>query len=59
MTTMAVFQTNLSGLTQHADLLLEWDPVDATDYPLAIHLRVFNATSEHKVNTFEADITSK
>ncbi|KAK5628788.1 hypothetical protein RRF57_004503 [Xylaria bambusicola] len=57
-TAMASFYTGFGGLRQHADLLLEWEPAEAADYPLALHVRVFNATSDHIVNTFETDIAT-
>ncbi|KAI0509452.1 hypothetical protein F5B22DRAFT_331792 [Xylaria bambusicola] len=57
-TAMASLQNSFGGLRQHADLLLEWEPAGATDYPLVLHVRVFNATSDHTVNTFETDIAT-
>ncbi|KAI1365763.1 hypothetical protein F5Y08DRAFT_167164 [Xylaria arbuscula] len=59
ITVMASFQTNFSRITQHTDLLLEWEAVKATDYPLALHLSVFNVTDDQRVNTFEADIATE
>ncbi|KAI0406001.1 hypothetical protein F4802DRAFT_128980 [Xylaria palmicola] len=54
---MASFRNGFSGVTQHGDLLLEWDRADATDYPLVIHARVMNKTSDYEVNMIETDIT--
>ncbi|KAI0530032.1 hypothetical protein GGR58DRAFT_525399 [Xylaria digitata] len=56
--TMASFRNGFNGVTQHTDLLLEWDLGDAMDHPLVIHARVLNVTGDHKVNTFETDIST-
>ncbi len=55
----ASFHTSFNDIRRHTDLLLEWDLADAIDYPLVIHVRVLNTTSDHKVNTFDTDISSK
>ncbi|KAI0420678.1 hypothetical protein F5X98DRAFT_14493 [Xylaria grammica] len=54
----ASFHNSFDGIARHTDLLLEWDHVNETDYPLVIHARVFNVTSDHKVNAFETDIST-
>jgi hypothetical protein len=55
---MASFHSNFNNVTEHTDLLLEWDPVNATDYPLLINVRVLNKTSDNEVNLLEVNITS-
>ncbi|GAW13019.1 hypothetical protein ANO14919_023950 [Xylariales sp. No.14919] len=55
----ASFHNSFDGIARQTDLLLEWDHVNETDYPLVIHARVFNVTSDHKVNAFETDISSE
>ncbi|KAI0858615.1 hypothetical protein F4860DRAFT_516630 [Xylaria cubensis] len=55
---MASFYNSFDHVTQHTDLLLEWDHANATDYPLVIHARVLNKTSDREVNTIEVDIAS-
>ncbi|KAI0554582.1 hypothetical protein F4679DRAFT_579608 [Xylaria curta] len=55
---MASFHNSFDHVTQHTDLLLEWDHANATDYPLVIHARILNKTSDREVNTIEADIAS-
>ncbi|KAI1745184.1 hypothetical protein F4680DRAFT_443661 [Xylaria scruposa] len=55
---MASFYNSFDHVTQHTDLLLEWDRANATDYPLVIHARILNKTSDRQVNTIEADIAS-
>ncbi|KAI1421108.1 hypothetical protein F5Y12DRAFT_718807 [Xylaria sp. FL1777] len=55
----ASFHNSFSDIRRNTDLLLEWDRVNATDYPLVIHVRALNITSDHKVNTFETDISSE
>ncbi|KAI0913872.1 hypothetical protein F4823DRAFT_640405 [Ustulina deusta] len=54
----ASFHTNFNDIRRHTDLLLEWDLADAIDYPLVIHVRVLNTSSDHKVNTFDTDIST-
>ncbi|KAI0802734.1 hypothetical protein GGR55DRAFT_683036 [Xylaria sp. FL0064] len=54
----ASFHNNFTNLRRHTDLLLEWDHADTTAYPLVIHVRVFNTTDDHKVNTFETNIST-
>ncbi|KAI8633686.1 hypothetical protein F5Y19DRAFT_470928 [Xylariaceae sp. FL1651] len=55
---MAAFHNNFDNVTRHTDLLLEWDPVNTTDYPLLIHARLMNKTSDHEVNSFDINITT-
>ncbi|GAW25315.1 hypothetical protein SAMD00023353_0403120 [Rosellinia necatrix] len=55
---MASFRNDFSHVTRNTDVLLQWDGADATDYPLVIHVRVLNKTSDHEVNSLEADISS-
>ncbi|KAI3326054.1 hypothetical protein HD806DRAFT_432722 [Xylariaceae sp. AK1471] len=55
---MASFHNDFNNVTRHTDLLLEWDPVNATDYPLLINMRVLNKTSDHEVNVLEMNITT-
>ncbi|KAI0973867.1 hypothetical protein F4678DRAFT_389231 [Xylaria arbuscula] len=57
--TTASFHNSFNNVTLHDNLLLEWDHADATDYPLVVHVQVLNITSDHKVNTFETDISSE
>ncbi|KAI8946597.1 hypothetical protein F4801DRAFT_56740 [Xylaria longipes] len=54
---MASFSNSFDDVTQHTDVLLEWDRAN-TDYPLVIHARVLNKTSDREVNTIEADIAT-
>ncbi|KAI1350665.1 hypothetical protein F5Y01DRAFT_305158 [Xylaria sp. FL0043] len=54
----ASFHNNFTNIRRHTDLLLEWDHADAIAYPLVIHVRVFNRTDDHKVNTFETNIST-
>lgn len=56
---MASFHNNFKEVIQHTDVLLEWDHANAADYPLVIHARVLNKTSDSEANTIEADIASE
>ncbi|KAI0426567.1 hypothetical protein F5Y09DRAFT_351102 [Xylaria sp. FL1042] len=53
----ASFHNDFTDIRRHTDLLLEWDHADATAYPLVIHVRVLNTTSDSKVNIFETNIS--
>ncbi|KAI1778314.1 hypothetical protein F4818DRAFT_438481 [Hypoxylon cercidicola] len=53
----ADFQTKFENITRGSDLLLQWDPINATDYPLVIHSRLINQTSEYGANSLEGNIT--
>ncbi|KAI0455863.1 hypothetical protein F5B21DRAFT_173234 [Xylaria acuta] len=55
---MASFDNSFDHVIQHTDVLLEWDRANAADYPLVIHARVLNKTSDREVNTIEADIAT-
>lgn len=55
----ASFHNNFDNVTRHTDLLLEWDGVNATDYPLVINVQVVNKTSDRKANILELNITSE
>ncbi|KAI1126335.1 hypothetical protein F5Y10DRAFT_267219 [Nemania abortiva] len=56
---MTSFHNSFSDVTLHSDLLLEWDRVNAANYPLIIRARVLNKTSDYNVNTIEAEISSE
>ncbi|KAI0114492.1 hypothetical protein GGR51DRAFT_447742 [Nemania sp. FL0031] len=56
--TMASFHNSFSDVALHSDILLEWDRVNSTYYPLVIRARVLNKTSEYNANTIEAEISS-
>ncbi|KAI0442450.1 hypothetical protein F4803DRAFT_376534 [Xylaria telfairii] len=52
------FHNDFKDVIQHTNVLLEWDHANAADYPLVIHARVLNKTSDSEVNTIEADIAT-
>ncbi|KAI1502797.1 hypothetical protein F5X99DRAFT_426664 [Biscogniauxia marginata] len=54
----AEFQSSFKNVTQGSDLLLRWEPVDDAAYPLAIHAKLLNRTSEYGANSIEMDITA-
>lgn len=54
----ADFQSKFENITHGSDLLLQWDPINATDYPLVIHSRLINQTSEYGANSLEVNITT-
>lgn len=55
----ADFQNKFDNITRGSDLLLQWDQINATDYPLVIHSRLINQTSQYGANSLEVNITSK
>ncbi|KAI1751305.1 hypothetical protein F4782DRAFT_189555 [Xylaria castorea] len=55
---MASFYNSFDYVTRHTDVFLEWDHANGVDYPLVIHARVLNKTSDTEVNTIEADIAT-
>ncbi|OTA70255.1 hypothetical protein K449DRAFT_427777 [Hypoxylon sp. EC38] len=55
---IADFQNEFSNTTRGFDLLLQWDPINSTDYPLVIHCRLINQTSEYGANSLEVNITN-
>ncbi|KAI1211790.1 uncharacterized protein F4807DRAFT_402811 [Annulohypoxylon truncatum] len=57
--TRADFQNEFKNITRGSDLLLRWDPTDPTDYPLVIHSRLINQTSQHGANSLEVNVTSR
>ncbi|KAI0474385.1 hypothetical protein F4859DRAFT_514917 [Xylaria cf. heliscus] len=54
----ASFYHTFDDVTQHTDMLLQWDHANAADYPLVIHARVLNKTNDLEVNTIEADVAT-
>ncbi|KAI1380869.1 hypothetical protein F4677DRAFT_404929 [Hypoxylon crocopeplum] len=54
----AEFQNDFKDITRGSDFLLQWGPVNATDYPLVIHSRLINQTSEYGANALEVNITT-
>ncbi|KAI1093204.1 hypothetical protein F5B19DRAFT_167586 [Rostrohypoxylon terebratum] len=55
--TTAEFQNEFKDITHESDLLLKWDPINSTDYPLIIHSRLVNQTSKYGANSLEVNIT--
>ncbi|KAI1762010.1 hypothetical protein GGR53DRAFT_442830 [Hypoxylon sp. FL1150] len=55
----ADFQNNFENITRGSDVLLQWDQINATDYPLVIQSRLFNQTSQYGANSLEVNITSE
>ncbi|KAH9900138.1 hypothetical protein F4778DRAFT_740279 [Xylariomycetidae sp. FL2044] len=53
----ASFQNPFRNVTRGSELKLVWDGVDTTEYPLAIHARLLNGTSEYGANSLEVNIT--
>ncbi|KAI1418670.1 hypothetical protein F5Y13DRAFT_196447 [Hypoxylon sp. FL1857] len=58
MAVIADFQNEFKNTTHGSDILLQWDPVNPTNYPLVIHCRLINQTSEYGANSLEVNITS-
>jgi len=56
---MASFLNDFKDVTENTDLLLQWGPSDATEYPLQLQARILNKTSEYEVNTVEMIIASE
>lgn len=54
----AEFQNEFNDIARESDLLLKWDPINSTDYPLVIHSRLVNQTSKYGANSLEVNITS-
>ncbi|KAI6092316.1 hypothetical protein F4821DRAFT_225361 [Hypoxylon rubiginosum] len=55
----ADFQNKFDNITRGSDLLLQWDQINATDYPLVIHSRLINQTSQYGANSLEVNITTE
>ncbi|KAI2473256.1 hypothetical protein F4781DRAFT_381123 [Annulohypoxylon bovei var. microspora] len=53
----AEFQNEFKDINHESDLLLKWDPTNITNYPLVIHTRLINQTSEYGANSLEVNIT--
>ncbi|KAI0885643.1 uncharacterized protein GGS22DRAFT_161491 [Annulohypoxylon maeteangense] len=53
----AGFQNEFNDITRGSDLLLKWDPINSTDYPLVVHSRLINQTSQYGANSLEVNIT--
>ncbi|KAI1402054.1 hypothetical protein F4819DRAFT_455981 [Hypoxylon fuscum] len=54
----AGFQNDFQNITRGSDLLLQWDSINATDFPLVIRSRLINQTSEYGANSLEVNITA-
>ncbi|KAI0601235.1 hypothetical protein F4775DRAFT_436418 [Biscogniauxia sp. FL1348] len=52
----AGFLSSFKNVSQRSDLLLQWDPIDEHDHPLAIHAKLLNRTSKYGANSIEMDI---
>ncbi|KAI2638937.1 hypothetical protein GGS26DRAFT_587709 [Hypomontagnella submonticulosa] len=55
--TIAGFQSQFEDIARGSDVLLRWDPINDTDYPVVIHSRLINRTSEYGANSLEVNIT--
>ncbi|KAI0179119.1 hypothetical protein GGR52DRAFT_291291 [Hypoxylon sp. FL1284] len=54
----AGFQSTFENITRGSDFLLRWDAINGTEYPLVIHSRLINQTSEYGANSLEINITT-
>ncbi|KAI1494989.1 hypothetical protein F5X96DRAFT_337284 [Biscogniauxia mediterranea] len=54
----AGFLSSFKNVTRGSDFLLQWEPVDGNDHPLAIHAKLLNRTSEYGANSIEMDIAT-
>ncbi len=59
MLSKADFQNDFQGIARGSNILLQWDPVNETDYPLMVRTRLINQTSEYGADSIEANIASK
>ncbi|KAI1107120.1 hypothetical protein F4804DRAFT_241935 [Jackrogersella minutella] len=53
---IASFQNEFKNVIHESNLLLQWDSINATDYPLVIHSKFINQTSEYGANSLEVII---
>ncbi|KAL7622983.1 hypothetical protein AAE478_006662 [Parahypoxylon ruwenzoriense] len=51
------FRGEFKNIIRGSDLLLQWDTTNTASYPLVIHSRLINQTSEHGANSLEVNIT--
>ncbi|KAI1140407.1 hypothetical protein F5Y05DRAFT_378287 [Hypoxylon sp. FL0543] len=55
---IANFQNRFVNTIRGSDILLQWDLINSTKYPLVIHCRLINQTSQYGANSLEVNITS-